>query len=136
MQRSCGTSLMSTAICLRCGASKRAPYSVCPKCSLDPAGRVEDLVRSVYLSAGRFADDDPRQRTYPAELRTYAKEIAGGREIHFDEAELRRLNAQLQNIRAVPRSAVWMAVIRLFLPAVWFVGGLFALRYLFVMLRH
>ena len=55
------------AVCVRCGASKRAPNAVCPACQFDPTLNEDDLIRSVYLSTGCYADLGAQQR-YLVEL--------------------------------------------------------------------
>ncbi len=108
---------MPDAICLRCAAEKPRPWTTCGGCGFDP--RIDDvsLIKSVYLSVERF-DDADRRKTYQLELTALAESIRRGDRIAFDEADLPRLRRQKDLVESVPSSAVWSAVVRLFLPAV------------------
>jgi hypothetical protein len=115
---------MSDAVCIRCGNRKRAPWRRCRRCGLDPTGDPEALVRSVYLSTGRFDAPDAK-RSWSAALDAIADGIEAGSAPDFDEAELRRLRAQRDAVRSVAPSAVWGAVLRLFLPGIVFLAILY-----------
>jgi hypothetical protein len=109
--------LMAYALCPRCGTSKKRAWAMCRNCGLDPADDEEALVKSVYLSVGRFDDGDDRRR-YREELDELGARIRAGESPAFDEAELERLRKQKRLVESVPASAVWGAVFRLFLPVI------------------
>ena len=126
---------MADAICVKCGASKPRPFSRCPTCEFDPSGDDESLVRSVYLSAGRF-DDERAADAYRRELDSLGAVLRAGKTIAFDPDELMRLRMQKAAVGGIPPSAVWEAILlKLFLPAALFVGALLGLGYLLRSLR-
>jgi hypothetical protein len=114
-----------SAICIRCGASKEAPYARCNACGFEPRDD-SDLVKSVYLSAGRF-DPSKSPESYQAELQTLANTLSSGGAVEYTPSELIRLESQLRSFRAVPTRTVWGAVGRLFLPAAIVLAALAAL---------
>ena len=103
------------AVCIRCGAAKEVPWDVCAECSFEPKDS-EELVRSVYLSTGRY-DDNADKELYRRSLTDVSHQIRRGVEADYDEAELARLREQRRLVNSVPMRAVWGAVFRLFLPA-------------------
>lgn len=115
--------MVTRALCPRCGAPKKRPWSSCDRCGLDPAEDEEALVRSVYLSIERFEDGDDR-RHYRTELEELARRIRAGESPSYDEAVLEELRMQKRLVASVPASAVWGAVFRLFLPAIVVVAAL------------
>jgi hypothetical protein len=122
--------MMATALCLRCGHNKPAPRKKCKRCGFDPTiGNDDALVRSVYLSVGRFTEAAETER-YAVELDQIRADIEGGKQPTFDNTELARLRAQMSAFKEVPLSAVWGALLRLFLPAVGLILGLLVLAYL------
>jgi len=120
---------VANAICIRCGNTKPAPWKKCARCKLDPTRREDDLVKSVYLSLGRFADAE-RKKTYKVELEHVGSEIEQGRDPEYQDSELSRLRAEQKSIKGVPLSVVLDAVIRLFLPGVVFLVIAYAALYL------
>lgn len=112
------------AVCIKCGAFKNAPWKTCSRCHLDPTQREGDLLRSVYLSVGRFADPEEQKR-YRETLVEIARGIEGGQLPEFDAAELERLRKEKVLVDSVPARAVWGAVIRMFVPAILFLLLLF-----------
>lgn len=123
---------MVDAICLRCGSPKKQPWKRCGGCGYDPAQEEMSLVKSVYLSLGRFEDAADRA-AYREELDDIGQRIRAGESVIFDEEVLQRLKAQKRLVESVPLSAVWFAVLRLFLPAI---GGLLVLLAILLILRH
>lgn len=111
---------MARAICVRCGYAKSKPWRKCRHCGLDPTQDDEALVRSVYLSTGRY-DTEEDQRAYEEELDAVGRAIRSGGSVTYDSAELERLRGQR---RAVENYAPWSVVWRLFLPAGLLIGGL------------
>lgn len=120
---------MAEAVCIRCGARKSAPWRVCDRCGYDPTIDDDALLKSVYLSAGRFSEPDKKKR-YRSELDRIAVSIEQGKQPTFDEVELLRLKAQKALVGSVPTSVVWRAVLRFFLPAIGLLILLFGLAYL------
>jgi hypothetical protein len=122
---------MLHAICVKCGQVKRRPYARCKSCGLDPRHDDATLVKSIYLSLGRY-DDWSEHRSYSRVLETLAQDLKAGRPVTFDEQELARLENQLRVLRSVPSSAPWIALAKLFAPAVLI---LFALTLIVWLLR-
>jgi type VI protein secretion system component VasF len=91
-------------------------------------------VRSVYLSTGRF-ESPHRRAVYRAELAKTRQQIEDGQAPRFDEEELERLRQQRRLVAAVPGRAVLGALVRLFLPALLFLGALNGLLWLVRWLR-
>jgi hypothetical protein len=121
---------VADAVCVKCGAPKPQAWSRCGGCAFDPSDDNESLVRSVYLSVGRF-DDEASADAYRRELDSIGATLQKGQTISFDEDELIRLRAQKRTFESIPVSAVWRTIVmRILLPAVLFIGGLFALPYL------
>jgi hypothetical protein len=104
------------AICARCGASKRAARKKCAGCGLDPAKDDAVLVKSVYLSIGRFDVPDEQER-YRAELARMAEALKSGSAIAFDPAELERLDQQRRAVNEVSWRTIGGTLIVFFLPA-------------------
>lgn len=125
---------MAEAICLRCGGSKSTPWEKCERCGYDPGADEEALVKSVYLSTGRFTEARDKVR-YRMELDRIGAAIEANEQPIFAESELARLRAQKALIERIPPSAAWNAVLRLFLPAAGFLILLFGVAYLIRLLR-
>jgi hypothetical protein len=128
---------MSKCICISCGAQKRAPYARCRCCGLDPSTDEASLVKSVYLSTGRFVtgsetdEEEERKAQYAAELDDLARALRSGKQVNYDPDELARLSAQYRLMKSVPRRAIWGAVFRTFLPA-FALGAVLLLAILFL----
>ena len=108
---------MIKAICISCGTRKSAPWKKCSHCGLDPSTDEMALVKSVYLSVGRFEDPD-QQRRYSEELEHLGTSLRDGGVVEYDGGELHRLRKQKKALDGVPMSSVWGAVFRLFLPGI------------------
>ena len=117
---------MASALCPRCGTTKKRPWEACKRCGLDPAADEDALLRSVYLSVERFDDGDERRR-YRRELDALGERLRAGRSVAFDEAELGKLRERKRLVESVPAAAVWGAVFRLFLPVIVVVAILVAI---------
>jgi hypothetical protein len=87
------------AICIQCGADKSTPYETCQQCLFDPKSNDEALVRSVYLSSGRF-DSEGEGGDYDIELKAHAKRIRDGIAVDYDSSELERLRMELAEFKA------------------------------------
>lgn len=119
-------------ICIRCGEEKKQPWQKCPRCGFDPSTDEAGLVKSVYLSTGRYEDPDDQSR-YEIELRRIAEAIKNGRNVEYDAAELERLRQQEQ---AVEHFSPWGPLFRLFLPAILFIGALVVVYLVLRQLHH
>jgi hypothetical protein len=90
----------------------------------------ETLVKSVYLSTGRYEDGNDQIR-YETELLQVAEAIKNGENVGYEEGDLARLRKEKS---LVEQFSPWRAVLRFFLPAILFIGGLItvylALRYM------
>jgi hypothetical protein len=122
---------MAEAICLQCGNKKSIPWKKCRQCRYDPRHDADPdaLVKSVYLSVGRY-DDQVEQVRYRSELDDISIKIERGEQLFFSEVELVRLRKQKVLVESIPDSAVLGALIRLFLPAVGFIALMFGLIHL------
>jgi hypothetical protein len=100
---------------------------------LDPQHDDELLVKSVYLSTGRF-NDAKLQDAYRAELEVFSQQIRTGHRIEFDSAELARLAAQKDLVRSISFWRVVWTVVWMFWPHLLIVSiflfALWALRHL------
>lgn len=108
---------------------KSTPWEKCERCGYDPSRDEEGLVKSVYLSVGRFTEPRDKAR-YRTELDRIGAAIEGGEQATFQEAELARLRAQKSLVGRIKPSAPWGAVVRLFLPAIGLLILLFGMAYL------
>ena len=125
---------MAEAICLRCGMAKSRAWKPCKRCSFDPTIDDQSLVRSVYLSTGRFTDP-AEQACYRKELNEIGRLIEEGVTPEFVEADLVRLATQKTRVDSIGPLTVWGAVFRLFLPAIAFLAFLFALAFIIRLAR-
>lgn len=91
---------MERAICISCGTSKRLPWKICRECKFDPSLHDIDLVKSVYLSTGRYEEEEDKA-SYNFRLNQYAETIRNGGSIAFDAGELRRLEKQRKLVGSV-----------------------------------
>jgi hypothetical protein len=94
------------AICISCGAEKFEPFHRCDACKFDPQNG--DLVKSVYLSVYRYADDPHKALIYSHDLIVTQNSIRSGLPVIYEEQELQRLHAQIDEwVAAVPRGS-WL----------------------------
>jgi hypothetical protein len=121
-------SLSPRALCMRCGVAKKSPYAQCPACGFEPRNDA-DLVKSVYLSVGRFEDGDDQAR-YATQLIDLSSALRAGGSVEYVSSELSRLSQQLTQVRSVSPSAAWGTVARLFLPALLFLALLWGVVWL------
>lgn len=119
-----GAHIMSRheAICLKCGEWKSAPYKKCKKCGFDPRKNEIELVKSVYLSLGRFPAEVAEEVDYHATLTKIRAQIKRGEAIIYEPGEIERLRQEFDAFKKTPVSAAWQAIIKLFMPAFVFVG--------------
>jgi hypothetical protein len=119
---------MHNAICLRCGAQKIAALAKCDSCGFEPAGDVESLVKSVYLSTGRYNEVDSATK-YQSLLVKYSDLIKSGIPIEFEQSELDRLELQMKAVDSVSWYLPWIAVleflIKTALKSAFFFGIIF-----------
>lgn len=125
---------MPEAICLRCGFEKDAAWARCSRCSFDPTTKSDDLVKSVYLSVGRF-DADDEKKLYRKALTDMSRDIEDGKSIRYDKTEILRLTKQKSMMEKIPWFAPWIAVGELFLVPAIFVFGMLILAKLIKLLN-
>lgn len=125
---------MVRAVCISCGNSKASPWKNCRACGFDPMGDEMALVKSVYLSEGRYECDDDKTR-YRQELEKLSSEIQNGRQIQYDPEELKRLLDQKQLVESVRRRDLLAVLFRTFLPTIVLIGILVAAGLLLRWLR-
>ena len=99
---------MSSAFCVRCGSGKDRPWNSCGQCGLDPSSDESLLIRSVYLSLGRYEDPDEQER-YRPELERLAGIVRAGGEIAYDPGELARLAEQKAMVESVSTGTLHVA---------------------------
>ena len=114
------------AICIYCGERKSKPWGKCPSCKKTPDG--EDLVKSVYCSTGRYADEDLPAEFF-AELDTISNQIKQGEQVRYSEEKLRELKKQREQIDSTPVSwnLLIIELIRQFFPGFMVIAGLLVL---------
>lgn len=105
---------MPEAICIRCGGFKSDPWERCRFCGLDPKRDVDTLAKSVYLSIRRFEDEEMNQK-YRKRLQIISDIIRDGKDIYYDDTELRRLVMQRRIISNVPWYAPWLVIFKMLL---------------------
>ena len=120
---------MVFSVCMSCGHEKKAPYKKCPSCGFDPAKDEADMVKSVYLSLGRYDNEDEQER-YCQELQCISAALARGEQISYEEEELKRLKAQKKEVESVKLWRVWLYVFWAFLPGIAFLGASLLLYYI------
>jgi len=123
---------MELSLCIRCGAKKRAPWRKCKSCGHDPSKERGDLVKSVYLSTGRFEDEDD-QADYVHELNRIADRLKLGIEPAYDAEELDRLSMQKKMVDEVGIRQIVGLLFRTFLPGIIIVG---VIALIVIILKH
>jgi hypothetical protein len=117
------------AICIKCGGTKRMPSSKCPNCKFTPIGK--DMVKSVYCSTARFGSDETITKQHIDEIIEIQIAIRKGESIIYEEAVLERLAKEQEIIDSISPVSVWLAVLKFFLPAIIFLGFLYAIIFIF-----
>ena len=123
--------MIGDAVCCRCGGPKEQPWETCARCHFSPLGDDNALIRSVYLSVGRYAEIQ-EQEAYRQTLGEMAARIENGESITIATNEAARLKLQLVQVRNLPANAPWGAVARMFAPALL---TLVVLLLVFIVLR-
>lgn len=122
-----------TAICLKCGTKKSLPYEKCSKCDFDPQLNRDDLVKSVYLSSGRF-DSESEKEHYDDVLNSYSKRLRSGLSVEYDQADIERLTMQLTEVEAFDDKSILNYMFRLLFPVIllvlFLIGVLLVLKQL------
>ena len=113
---------MSTAICLKCGTTKRHPMARCGSCGYCPMGDSLAMVKSVILSSSyQIREDEEWKHRTRTELREIGDRIRQGVEFQFDQGEIDGLLGQkkLFDEGKMPSSlAIFGALLRTFRPLV------------------
>lgn len=117
-----------SAVCIKCGAFKEFPWELCDQCGLNPEQDEQSLVKSVYLSVGRYEEEDDRKR-YSDELREIANRIRSGESIEYPPSELICLLEQKKLVDAVTGWHLVKYLMWFFLPGILFVAALFLMGY-------
>ena len=100
---------MPEAVCIVCGEGKSSPWEVCEVCKFDPKRSQDSLVKSVYLSTGRY-DDECSKKIYRNYLNEIAMDIKGRNVIQFHEPDIDRLKRQMNMIKDVKWYYPWISV--------------------------
>lgn len=121
------------AYCQKCGNQKYKAYSKCSVCGHNPPDTEDDLIRAVYLSTGRFEDDDDNSKYVP-KLKALGEIIQNGGEIEYNEEEIERLREQKHLVESVRSIDLLVYLLRVFgLPMLLIgiiLGVIFLLKYL------
>jgi hypothetical protein len=72
------------------------------------------LIKSVYLSVGRFSNDENPE--YQDELDIIAEKIRGGVSIDYNQECMERIGNESKMILSVPWYAPWIVVLKVFGP--------------------
>lgn len=107
------------AICLHCGTTKELPCETCLGCGFLPTDEDDSLLKSVYLSLGRY-DTPNEQSGYALELVALAERLRRGEEIEYDGDDLRRLQKQKGEVEHVSYAGVAYLLFRIFIPGLLF----------------
>ncbi len=89
----------------------------CPDCAFDPQQDREDLVKSVYLSSGRF-DSQSNKEKYEEQLNSYSVRLRSGLSVEYDQAEIERLDAQLTEVEMFDENLILKYLFRVFFPGI------------------
>jgi hypothetical protein len=116
------------AVCIACGANKEDAWEPCDQCGLNPESDEGSLIKSVYLSVGRYEDEDDRER-YATELLEIANRIRKGDVIEYLPTELARLSEQKKFVDSVTGWHLVLYLLRVFLPGILIVVMLFLMAY-------
>lgn len=101
---------MPEAVCIVCGEGKSSPWKVCKACKFDPKARSDALIKSVYLSTGRY-DNQICKDEYRNELSRISEDIKSGFTISYDESDIVRLNNQMNTVNNVKWYYPWIVVV-------------------------
>lgn len=103
---------MQEAVCIVCGEGKSSPWKVCKSCRFDPKSSPDALVKSVYLSTGRY-DDQMHKNIYRNDLSKISKEIRSGFSIYYEDSDIIRLKNQMNAVNIVKWYMPWISVAKL-----------------------
>ncbi len=113
------------AVCVACGALKKAALAACPACGFEPKSEYE-AARSLILSKRFHAGDMEIGRT-AAELQSIADEIRAGRPYRFDPQEQHRVVEQYRNLAGAETKRPTLAFLKWLVPLTLILGLLIAL---------
>ena len=114
---------MAKAICINCGATKRRGGDSCRECGFDPQKDETTLAKSIYLSSERAVVGNAPP-DWEGELAVVQAAIQAGRKPAFDSDEIERIIISNRAAREVSLRAVWLTVLRFFLPALLLIGAI------------
>lgn len=118
---------MGTAVCIRCGSFKRAPFARCRTCGYAPGNDRAARARSLVLSTAYY-DAERDCRPTRAELEQAASVIRDGGQVEIAPA---RVAALVDEQRMLDESRLsWLHVICLLCVLIALPVGLFVLGWL------
>lgn len=100
---------MPEAVCISCGESKSHPWDVCNSCKFSPGDNLQLLVKSAYLSVGRY-EDRRDQDIYRIDLLKIGQGIKSGSDTYFNKSDIDRLTHQLIMVKGVKWYQPWICV--------------------------
>lgn len=124
------------AICIRCGAERRAGSAPCMRCRFDPLESEESTRRSIYLSVDRYAavfDEVERntlQEAWQERLPAIGASIAAGEPVEYPESELEAIGEFMREAQGVPASRTTLALLRVFVPVLLGIAAVWLLVWL------
>jgi len=117
--------LAGKSVCVRCGAFKKNAPATCSSCHYTPESQYE-VARSLILSKSTTLGEIVIGRDM-AELKTIAKDIAGGRPYYFDAEEQRQVVEACQAYSATQTKQPSLRFLRWLIPLLLILGLVVAL---------
>ena len=78
---------MTTAVCIQCGAIRKKPTEVCPRCGYRPGEDPGENARCIILSDANIDSEGEPKRSFE-ELKSIAESIERGVPFSFDPGEV------------------------------------------------
>ena len=107
---------MRRAVCISCGYEKLDPFDECDHCGFNPHGDRLAMAKSSLLSQYYYFKDDD-VRVSDAELEFYSDRLKSGGQIDFDQEKIANLLEQQRILETIPPYAPYLALLRIFAPA-------------------
>lgn len=104
---------MPEAVCIVCGEEKRSPWKICKSCGFDPNSSPDALVKSVYLSTGRYEDRADKD-IYKDHLLKFSEDIKSGISVYYEECDILRLTKQMDSVISITWHALSIVVLKFF----------------------
>jgi len=117
---------MARAICIHCGAEKRAWASRCPTCIFDPRDDKEAMAKSYILSMDRYdVGSDPSEWMGLPEFDEQALDEIGSRIRMGNCYEFRQEDVRLVvEALVVVEEMTWKVSLKAFLAVIWWLAPL------------